>query len=81
MSALQIFNYQERQIRTFLKDGEPWFVAVDVCNVLGLVNPSESLKSLDDDERSTLRISEGGPEANIINEAGLYSLILRSNIL
>jgi len=79
MNALQIFNYQEKQVRTVLKDGEPWFVAVDVCNILGLVNPSESLRSLDDDERSTLRISEGGPEANIISEAGLYSLILRSN--
>jgi prophage antirepressor-like protein len=79
MNALQIFNYQEKQVRTVLKDGEPHFVAVDVCNILGLSNPSESLKSLDDDERSTLRISEGGPEANIITEAGLYSLILRSN--
>ena len=47
--------------------------------MLTLSNPTESLKSLENDEKSTLRISEGGPERNIINEAGLYTLILRSN--
>lgn len=80
MNALQkVFNYQGAQVRTVVKDGEPWFVVKDVCDVLGLTNPSESIKALDNDEKSTLRISEGGPEANIINEAGLYSLIIRSN--
>jgi hypothetical protein len=44
-----------------------------------LSNPSEAIRGLDDDEKSTLRISEGGPERNIINEPGLYSLIIRSN--
>ncbi len=50
----------------------------DVCDLLGLTNPTEAIRTLDDDEKSTLRISEGGPERNIINEAGLYALIMRS---
>lgn len=80
MNDLQkVFSYQGAQVRTAIKDDEPWFVAKDVCDVLSLTNPSESIKALDNDEKSTLRISEGGPEANIINEAGLYSLIIRSN--
>jgi len=79
MNELQIFNYSENQVRTVLKDGQPYFVAVDVCGVLNLSNTSESIKGLDDDEKSTLRITEGGPEANIITESGLYSLIIRSN--
>jgi prophage antirepressor-like protein len=79
MSNIIPFNYQEKQVRTILKDGEPWFVAADVCDILGLINPTESIKALDEDEKSTLRISEGGPERNIISEAGLYSLIIRSN--
>jgi prophage antirepressor-like protein len=75
----KVFNYQSKEVRTIVKDGEPWFVAKDVCDVLGLTNPSESLKALDSDEKSTLRISEGGPEVNIINEPGLYLLVIRSN--
>lgn len=79
MNDLQIFKSNEfGEVRSFIKNGEPWFVAKDVCDILGLTNPSESLKALDDDEKSTLRISEGGPAVNIINESGLYTLVLRS---
>jgi anti-repressor protein len=77
----KIFNYNGSQMRTIVKDNHPWFVVKDVCEILGLTNPSESVKALDDDEKSTLRISEGGPEVNIINEPGLYSLVIRSNKL
>lgn len=75
----QIFNYQDNQIRVIMLDGQPWWVAKDVCDILNLSNTTEAVRALDDDEKSTLRISEGGPEVNIINEAGLYSLIIRSN--
>lgn len=75
----KLFNYEGYQVRTVMKNEEPWFVVTDVCQVLALSNPTESLRALDDDEKSTLRISEGGPERNIINEAGLYTLIIRSN--
>lgn len=58
-SALQIFEYKGATVRTVLIDGEPWMVAKDVCEILGLTNPTEALKSLDDDERMTLSNTEG----------------------
>lgn len=85
MNDIQIFNFQSNEVRVVKDDnGEPWFVAKDVCEVLGLTNPSEALKSLDSDEKSTLRNSEGRAGAgaqrfNIINESGLYALVIRSN--
>lgn len=83
-NALQVFNFEQKDIRVVMKDGEPWWVAKDVCDVLRIGNPTEALRPLDDDEKSTLRISEGdgghgGPERNIISESGLYTLVMRSN--
>ena len=74
------FHYGTNEIRVIQgNDGEPWWIAKDICEILGLSNPTEAVRGLDNDEKSTLRISEGGPERNIINEAGLYTLIIRSN--
>jgi prophage antirepressor-like protein len=74
------FEYESNQVRVIQdENGEPWWVASDVCVVLELANTTEAIRSLDDDEKSTLRISEGGPERNIINESGLYRLLARSN--
>lgn len=61
-----------------MQDGEPWWVAKDVCNVLGLTNPTVSLEGLDEDERSKFFLGRQG-EANIVSESGVYSLIFRSN--
>ena len=80
MSNIIPFNYESQQIRLIQDEqGEPWWIASDVCEIIGLSNTTEALRNLDNDEKSTLRISEGGPERNIINEPGLYSLIIRSN--
>jgi prophage antirepressor-like protein len=80
MNNIIPFNYESHSVRIVTdNDGEPWWIASDVCAVLELSNPTEAIRGLDDDEKSTLRISEGGPERNIINEPGLYSLIIRSN--
>ena len=82
--ALQVFEYEGTKVRTVLIDGEAWLVAKDVCEVLGLTNPTEALRSLDEDERSSLRITEGtspnggNPNVNVINEAGLYKLTFKS---
>ena len=68
-------------VRSILIDGAPWFVAVDVCKALGISNTTDALKSLDADEVLTLAISEGQRAArsnNVVNESGLYSLVLRS---
>ena len=85
MNELQIFENEEfGKIRTAVIDGEPWFVAADVCRALEIRNPSETLKRLDDDERSTLSLTEGtspkggNPNMNIVNEPGLYVLVLGS---
>lgn len=79
MKEMRIFTSEQfGEVRVVDIDGQPWWVAKDVCEVLGLDNPTRAISSLDEDEKSTLQISKGGPQRNIINEPGLYSLILRS---
>lgn len=68
-------------VRVINRSGEPWFVAADVCGVLEIGNPSDAVARLDDDEKALVSIeglSRGNSMGNIINESGLYSLILRS---
>lgn len=78
MNQLQkLFNYENHQLRTVLKDEEPWFVAIDVCRILELTNPTAALSRLDEDERSKFNLGRQG-EANIINESGLYELVFAS---
>lgn len=81
-NALQVFNFEKRDIRVVMKDGEPWWVAKDVCDVLEIQNARDAVSALDDDERNTVGISDGNrgnPNMNVINESGLYTLIMRSN--
>lgn len=81
MNDIKIFERPEfGAVRVVEKDGEPWFVAKDVCECLELGNPRTSLALLDDDERGvhTMDTLGGHQEVSIISEAGLYSLILRS---
>ena len=61
-------------------EGEPWFIAVDVCSILGLSNVTESLKALDDDEKLTSELLRAGQsrKVNLISESGMYALIFRS---
>lgn len=79
---LQQFNFQQQQqIRVLQNDGAVWFVAKDVCDALGLTNATETLRSLDDDEKLTSEILRSGQnrKMRLINESGLYNLIFRSN--
>jgi len=82
MSEIEIFNFNGASVRTVLIDGEPWWVAKDVCDVLEIVNPSDALSKLDDGDRSNTLVStegiRGNPNRAIINESGLYDLILDS---
>ncbi len=77
-----VFNFGDSQVRLIVRDGEPWFVANDVCTALGYANTSKAIGDhLDEDERSTITNSEsrnGGGQLVIINESGLYALVLRS---
>lgn len=77
-NSIQVFDYNAHEVRTVEKDGEIWFVAKDVCDVLELTNPTVAIETLDDDERAKFFLGRQG-EANIISEAGLYALTLRSN--
>lgn len=80
MNRLQIFNFKTSQVRTVVQNDEPWFVAKDVCDVLDIGNPSQALSRLDADEHNTIILNEGigNPEKAIVNEYGLYSLVLGS---
>lgn len=70
------FKFGKDEIRVITINGNSWFVADDVCKALKLSNPTMSLKSLDDDERSKFNLGRQG-EANIISESGMYTLVLR----
>lgn len=85
-SELQVFNYKDTVVRTVERDGEVWFVAKDVCDVLGLSNAREAISVLDDDEKMTVRNSDshsgqrgGAQMLNIISESGMYALVFRSS--
>ena len=75
------FEYSGQQVRVIDRDGNPWFIAKDACDVLGLDNVGQALAGLDDDERGFITIADGtpgNPNRAIVSEPGLYSLILRS---
>ena len=77
-NEIQQFDFKGASLRTLTDEaGEPWFVAKDVCDILGHSNVSMALDRLDDDERSKFNLGRQG-EANIVNEAGLYVLVLGS---
>lgn len=81
MSTLIPFSYSGREVRTVIRDGEPWFVGRDVCSILDIVDARASLNLLDEDERDSVPVTDSmGREQDtiVINEPGLYSLILRS---
>lgn len=69
--------FHGRELRIIEQDGEPWFVAKDVCDILELSNPTRAVSRLDDDERSNLKLGRQG-KANVVNEFGLYNLVLGS---
>lgn len=77
-TEIQRFEFKGAALRTLTdENGEPWFVAKDVCDILGHSNVSMALDRLDDDERSKSNLGRQG-ETNIVNEAGLYVLVLGS---
>lgn len=76
---LLIWNYENHEIRTIEKDGEPWFVLADVCKVLELSNPSKVADRLEPDEKANFELGLRGGATNCINESGLYAVVLRSD--
>lgn len=78
---IQIFDYCDNQVRTITKDGDPWFVLKDVCDVLELSDAHKVASRLDNDERNSIPVTDSlGRQQNstIINEPGLYNVIMLS---
>lgn len=80
MEDLKIFQNSEfGEIRTVTVDDEVWFVAKDVCKALKHTNTTMAMQMLEEDERTKLSLGRAG-ETNCINESGLYTLIIKSNL-
>jgi prophage antirepressor-like protein len=80
-NALQIFEFRGVQVRLVLADGEPKWVLRDVCDVLDLGSPHKVAERLDEDEkgRSLIPTPGGMQEMAVVNESGLYNVIIRSD--
>lgn len=77
MNEPQYFNFGKNEVRTVLIDNEPWFVVVDIARVINSTNPSSLIEMVDEDERAKQSLGRQG-EANIVNESGLYTILIRS---
>ena len=82
MNELQIFNFEGKDIRTVIVDNQPWFVGKDLADVLGYSNPQKALRDHIDVEDKTVNesFSVNGTKVILVNESGLYSLILKSQL-
>lgn len=81
-NEIQTFNFNNATLRTLTDEaGDPWFVAKDACDILGLEDSRKATAGLDPDEKNIVTISDGiagTPNRTIISEPGLYKLIMRS---
>lgn len=79
-SSQPVFKFGDHNVRVVLRDGDPWFVAVDVALTLGYRNAPDAARHLDEDEKGTqiVRTPGGDQKVTVINESGLYALVLRS---
>ena len=84
MNQLQVFENSEfGQVRTLVKDGQPWFVAKDVAEILGYANPRDAIsKHVDAEDKGVANCDTlgGKQELTIINESGLYALVFGSRL-
>lgn len=83
MNELTTYNFDSSEVRILVRDSEPWFVGKDVASVLGYSNPRDAItRHVDEDDKAGVGIHDGSQmrEVIVINESGLYSLILRSKL-
>ena len=80
MSNLSVFDFNRNPVRVVVRDGEPWFVAKDLCQILEIRNTSAALSRLDDDEKAIAPTpTPGGKQSvSIVSESGAYALIMSS---
>ena len=79
MNTIIPFEFETKPVRVVEMGGEPWFVAKDVCAVLGIKNPSQAMGRLDEDEVTLYKIEGSHRPTNLVSESGLYGLVVRSN--
>ena len=79
-NEMKVFNFKENEVRTVVKDDEIWFVAKDVCGILGIGNPSATLKRLSETMKgiNSINTIQGAQEVLVINEPGVYKLAFTS---
>ena len=80
-NEIQMFNFEGRDIRVIDRDGQPWWVAKDVCDILELTDARKSVELLNEDERNIIPVMDSlGRSQNtyVVNEPGVYSLVFRS---
>jgi len=80
MDDLSVFDFDEQPVRIVMRDGEPWFVAADVCRVLGIANSRDAVARLDDDEKGVADADTlgGVQRVTVVSESGLYALVFTS---
>ena len=81
-TQLSTFTFETNSIRTFAINNEPWFIAKDICDALNISNVADSLSKLDDDEKTTVGLTDiqagkGAQSLSLVSESGMYTLILR----
>jgi prophage antirepressor-like protein len=79
---VQVFGFEGKDIRTVMVNAEPWWILADVCKVLGIANSRDAADRLDEDEKNTVVLNDGipgNPNKTIVNESGLYNVIIRSD--
>jgi prophage antirepressor-like protein len=77
----KVFKYNGSQVRTVMQNGEPWFVAKDVCDILEIASTTFAMERLEEDEVGSTKVTDSlgrEQETYIVNEPGLYSLVLGS---
>lgn len=85
MNEVQLFNFENHEVRSLLLNNEPWFIGKDVADVLGYKNQRDAIsKHVDSEDKNTVAIHDGitrgNPNQTIINESGLYALIFGSKL-
>lgn len=84
MNELQLFNFENNQVRTLLINDEPWFVGKDAAQILGYSNPRDALsKHVDEEDKNSVAIrdgNKGNPNQTVINESGVYALVFGSKL-
>lgn len=75
------FEYEAQQVRVITIDDQPYFLAIDICKTLGITRSEVALRKLDDDEKLMRKVYASGQERDmwLVNESGMYAMIMRSN--